>query len=91
MPPEPVRPEFACFSVSAAAEPGTLNRLLEPFAKRGLVPSALHVRVIGGSLRADLQVEMAPELAASVAETLRQMPPVERVLLTALQAARVAR
>ncbi|HLY53972.1 MAG TPA: hypothetical protein VKS60_00360 [Stellaceae bacterium] len=91
MPPESVRLEFACFSVSAAAEPGTLHRLLEPFAKRGLVPSALHARVIGDSLRADLQVEMAPELAASVAETLRQMPSVERVLVAALQEGRVAR
>jgi hypothetical protein len=84
MPPEPQPPDLACFSVSAAAEPGTLSRLVEPFAKRGLVPSSLHARVIGDSLRVDFQVAMAPDLAAIVAESFRQMPAVERVLLAEL-------
>ena len=32
-------PATACFSVHARAEPGVMPRVLELFAKRGLVPS----------------------------------------------------
>jgi acetolactate synthase small subunit len=85
------RSELACFAVSAAAEPGTLSRLLEPFAKRGLVPCSVHARVTDGWLRADIQVEMDPELARIVVESLRQSVSVERVLLASLDTAIPAR
>ncbi|MBI1383965.1 MAG: hypothetical protein GC150_03520 [Rhizobiales bacterium] len=40
---EPVRDRVrALFHVTATAEPGTLPRLVEPFAKMGLVPTRLH-------------------------------------------------
>jgi prephenate dehydratase len=83
---EPRAPELACFAVSAAAEPGALPRLLEPFAKRGLMPSSVHARVTGERLRADLQVEMDAATASIVVETLRAIPTVERVLLSGLEA-----
>ena len=35
----------ACFSVVARAEPGVLPRVIELFAKRGLVPTRCHARV----------------------------------------------
>ncbi len=52
--------ETACFHVVADCHPGTLGRLLEVVAKRGLVPSYMH-SVRGGrrgdELAVDLQVE----------------------------------
>lgn len=76
----------ACFSVRASAEAGVLSRLLEPFAKRGLVVSDFHARVkISGGERclvADIQVEELDEQAAErIAEYLRQLVAVERVLV----------
>jgi hypothetical protein len=83
-------PELACFAVSAAAEPGTIPRLLEPFAKRGLVPSSVHARLTGDRLRVDLQVAMDAADALIVVEILRAMVPVERVLLAGLDVRREA-
>jgi acetolactate synthase small subunit len=86
-------PDFpvACFAVRAAAEPGILSRLIELFAKRDLVPDAVQARRIGAArdqLAVDLQVDgLAPHLAELVAESMRQMVSVERVLLTELGAA----
>ncbi len=36
------RPTTACFAVHARAEPGVMPRVLEQFAKRGLIPSNWH-------------------------------------------------
>lgn len=74
----------ACFAVHAAAEPGVMPRVLELFAKRGLVPSAWHSSVGGPAedeLTIDIQVkDMETELATYVAACLRQLPYVEVVL-----------
>ena len=74
----------ACFAVHAAAEPGVMPRVLELFAKRGLVPSSWHSTVggaDGGELTIDIQVrDMARELCDYVAACLRQLPYVEVVL-----------
>ena len=74
----------ACFAVHAAAEPGVMPRVLELFAKRGLVPSAWHSSVGGAAedeLTIDIQVKgMEGELATYVAACLRQLPFVEVVL-----------
>jgi acetolactate synthase small subunit len=82
----------ACYAVRALADPGSLPRLLEPFAKRGLVPSAMHVRSTGVISLVDLQVEGLDRATAElIAETLRQIVTVERVLLSPLAASGAAR
>jgi acetolactate synthase small subunit len=74
----------ACFYVHAAAEPGVMPRVLELFAKRGLVPAAWHSSVggpRGGELHIDIQVAaMATAEAEYIARCLRQIAYVEAVL-----------
>jgi hypothetical protein len=81
----------ACFAIRAVAEAGTLSRLIEPFAKRNLVPSSVEARVLAAdpeTLVVDLQIDgLEPALADAIAETIRQMVPVERVLLGSVPAA----
>ena len=77
----------ACFAVRAAADPGVLPRLLEAFAKRGLVPSHVHSRTVGELMTVDLQVDgLDRGQAEVVAEQLRANVMVERVLLADMQA-----
>jgi len=92
-------PYRACFAVRAAADPGTLPRILELFAKRGLVPSSVQARLTPGglsgdpepALSVDLQVAgMDPALVEVVAESLRQIWVVERVLTAEVLSARAA-
>ena len=74
----------ACFSVHAHAEPGVMPRVLELFAKRGLVPSSWHSTTSGPEereLTIDIQMQdMGFELADYVAACLRQIVHVEVVL-----------
>ncbi|MDH5558885.1 MAG: hypothetical protein OEZ03_16165 [Alphaproteobacteria bacterium] len=72
----------ACFSVTAEAEPGVMPRVLELFAKRGMVPSLWHSRVAStGELTIDLQLEgMEAPLALQIAANLRQIWGVATVL-----------
>jgi len=89
----------ACFAVRAAADPSSLPRILEFFAKRGLVPSSVQARLTRGAemqgdglaLSVDLQVAgLEPALVEAVAETLRQIWVVERVLTAEVLPARAA-
>ena len=88
------QPYRACFAVRAAADPGSLPRILEIFAKRGLVPSSVQARLTNDTepaLSVDLQVSgMEPALVEIVAETLRQIWVVERVLTAEVLPARAA-
>jgi acetolactate synthase small subunit len=72
----------ACFSVTAEAEPGVMPRVLELFAKRGLVPSLWHSKVAPtGELTIDLQMNgMEAPLARQIAQSLRQVWGVSTVL-----------
>ncbi|WP_246148239.1 hypothetical protein [Skermanella pratensis] len=74
----------ACFSVQASADPGVMPRVLELFAKRGLVPTSWHSRVGGvrdDELIIDLQMHgMVRSEAEYVAACLRQIPDVDTVL-----------
>ena len=78
--PAPSFPTF-CFAISARPEPAVMPRVLEPFAKRGLVPSRWHA-VCGApdELVIDLQVQLDPALVELVAASLRQIVGVESVL-----------
>jgi hypothetical protein len=82
--PRPDTHSAACFSVHARAEPGIMPRVIELFAKRGLVPSSWHSRT-GGlghcELTIDIQIrEMGPDLADYIAACLRQIVGVDIVL-----------
>src|SRR5262245_56979223 len=78
------RPATTCFSVHAYAEPGVMPRVLELFAKRGLVPSAWHSTTWGtdhAELTIDIQMRgLGHELADYIAACLRQIAFVEVVL-----------
>jgi len=74
----------ACFSVHAHAEPGVMPRVLELFAKRGLIPSAWHSAVRGtdqAELTIDIQMTgLGRDLMDYIAACLRQLAYVEVVL-----------
>ena len=78
------RHRTACFSVIAAAEPGIMPRVLETFAKRGLVPSQWLSTLAGfhnRELHIDIQLEdVDAELAERLAQSLRQVVFVRSVL-----------
>ena len=74
----------ACFSIQAEAEPGVMPRVLEIFAKRGLVPRRWISDVTGPGRRElsiDVQVAgLTPETQAYIACCLRQIWGVAVVL-----------
>jgi acetolactate synthase regulatory subunit len=74
----------ACFSVFAHAEPSVMPRVLEVFAKRGMVPTMWHSTVCGAAgeeLHIDLQIADLDRIMADVlARSLRQLVSVECVL-----------
>lgn len=77
-------PVIACFSVHAHAEPGVMPRVLELFAKRGLVPS-LWRSAISGTNQAELTIEiqmrgLSRDAMDYIAACLRQIASVEVVL-----------
>ncbi len=92
-----VSPEasVACFAVRAIADPGTLSRVVELFAKRGLVPKSVHARLAGGETDAclliDVQIDgLDLDTAERIADALRQIVSVERVLTARKRRARAA-
>lgn len=85
-----------CFSILAEAEPGVMPRVLELFAKRGLVPTRWHSDVTGPKtpgggrdLAIDVQV-VGLDVATGdyVARCLRQTFQVEAVLTSQKHVAR---
>jgi acetolactate synthase small subunit len=77
-------PLTACFSVHALADPGVMPRVLELFAKRGLVPSAWHSWTTGteqAELTIDIQMRrLGRDAMDYIAACLRQITFVEVVL-----------
>ncbi len=86
--PAGARARVACFSIHAEADPGVMPRVLELFAKRGLVPRRWVSDVTGPGgghggreLSIDVQVAgLAPETQAYIARCLRQVWGVGTVL-----------
>lgn len=76
--------DFACFSVHAQAEPGVMPRVLELFAKRGLVPSLWHSAVCESDqsrLTIEIRISgLGQEITEYIAACLRQIASVEAVL-----------
>jgi hypothetical protein len=82
-PPDADPAAVTCFSVTGEASPGLMPRLLEPFAKRGLVPDAFHARTADGRLTVEIRCDgLEPALAAYIGRCLRQVYLVERVLVS---------
>jgi acetolactate synthase small subunit len=71
-----------CLTVRAVADPGSLPRLLEVFAKRGMVPSKLFCVATGADeLTVDLQVTgLDDDQGAVIANQLRSQVGIETVL-----------
>jgi hypothetical protein len=82
----PENPEVAAtarFVVSGAAEPGVAPRVLELFAKRGLVPDDFHARAANGRQTIEVRAgAMTADAAAYIGRCLRQIVHVERVLVS---------
>jgi acetolactate synthase small subunit len=78
--PEPAA--TACFSIEAEANPSVMPRVLELFAKRGLIPSRWHSDLSGPDmLWIDLQVDgLTRQQVSHVAECIRGMVGVGSVL-----------
>jgi hypothetical protein len=84
-PPSAPSDAFAAarFFVSATAEPGVAPRVLELFAKRGIVPDDFHARAANGCQVIEIRAHgMAPDAAAYIGRCLRQIVHVERVLVS---------
>ncbi|WP_247887087.1 hypothetical protein [Azospirillum sp. SYSU D00513] len=79
----PVDP-YRCvaFTVRADADPGTLPRLLELFAKRGLVPASVTSRLHGDAMTVEVEaVGLARAESDHIGNCLRQLPMVAQVRL----------
>ena len=75
------------FSLIADADPGTLPRILEFVAKRGLVPLALHSRLTDDTLAISMEVGDLPQAETDhIGRCLGQIPMVARVTVAELAA-----
>lgn len=71
----------ACFSVTAAVDPGAMPRVLEVFAKECLVPTRWTSVVEGDQLVMDIQMAgLAQDRTDYFARVLSRMPMVKVVL-----------
>jgi len=74
-------PLSVCFSLQARAEPGVMPRVVELFAKRGLVPQKWHSTASGEALTIDVQMGgLDRDLSGYIARCMRQITGVETVL-----------
>ena len=84
----------ACFSVFADADPGVMPRVLQEFAKRGLIPSRWYSTVGGRQareLQIDIQVaDLDAVLRERIADDLRQVVMVGTVLTAEKRPALIA-
>lgn len=85
------RGTVTCFSVTGTADPGLLPRVMEIWAKRGLVPQRLHsTRGERGAceLSVDVQdVGLDPRRVRQFAEEMRRIVGVSLVLVSETDAA----
>ena len=76
------------FTVQARAEPGIMPRVVELFAKRGLVPHRWHSSAAGSALAIEVQMAgLDRELADYIARCMRQIVGVETVLTSEMRPA----
>jgi acetolactate synthase small subunit len=69
-----------CFLLDADSAPGLLPRLLQPFARRDLVPDGLRSRRIGARLQVEITIDLVPpEVIAGIEGNLNQVVGVRNV------------
>lgn len=74
------QPRSVCFELSADAEPGLLPRLLNPFARRDLVPDQVRTRRHGDTIAASIGLDAMPaEMVHVVEGNLRQIVGLRRL------------
>ena len=74
-------PLTVSFLLQARAEPGIMPRVIELFAKRGLVPQKWHSVAIGPVLMIDVQMAgLGRDLGEYIARSMRQIVGVKSVL-----------
>jgi acetolactate synthase small subunit len=74
-------PLFVSFTVQAHPEPGVMPRVVELFAKRGLVPQTWHSTAAGQVLTIEVTVGgLGRELCEYIARCMRQITGVDTVL-----------
>jgi hypothetical protein len=78
--PDADAPRLRRFTVLGEAEPGLLPRLIEPLAKRGLIPRRLEAVVEGATMRVSLSVVLDSGCASHLAASLRATVGVIAVL-----------
>ena len=80
--PNPYVAPIFCFSIDVAPDPGTMARVLEQFAKRGLVPTRWHSDVLEpDTMQIDVQIVGLPaDLGHDIARCLRSIVGVQGVL-----------
>ena len=70
-----------CYSLLARPEPGVMPRVVELFAKRGLVPLKWHSTASAAALAIEVQMGgLDREMADYIARCMRQIVGVEAVL-----------
>lgn len=86
---DPLRTVY-CYSVQALPDAGVLPRILQSFAKLGVVPRRCHAALEGAAeqrLVVDVQVQGLEEVMAEhIADLLRSSVCVDSVLTSRLQA-----
>ena len=81
-------PVTVTFFVQARAEPGVMPRVVELFAKRGLVPQQWRSTAVGSSLTIDVQIGgLDRDLGDYIARCMRQIIGVESVLTSETRSA----
>lgn len=69
-----------CFLLDADSAPGLLPRLLQPFARRDLVPDGFRSRRIGASLQVEITIDLVPaEVVDGIEGNLNQIVGVRTV------------
>jgi acetolactate synthase small subunit len=73
-------PHSVSFSIRALAEPGVMPRVIELFAKRGLVPQRWNSAALDAGLSIEIQMTgLDHDLANYIARCMRQIHGVETV------------
>ena len=85
----------SCFSIRAGTACGVLFRIMAVFARRGVMLSSIHARIIGTGVEVvqtiDIHVDaLEPTVLNSLTASLRQIVDVERVLTTHKRVPRAA-
>ena len=78
-------PLLVSYTLQARAEPGVMPRVVELFAKRGLVPQKWYSTASGPALTIDVQLGgIERDVADYIARCMRQIVGVETVLTAAI-------